>query len=311
MPEELFVPGIDPGLKSWLRMREEVRNARVQGGNNTKYSITSDIACRYHYHWIDIVHSFCEEDFSKLSQSNISFFLSHLSSSDGAAVNNISSYQDFVDLLMKENNSSVLNRNSFLEQLYSYAVNHRSLILLELLIEGKKQKQISADNDKNPGEQFASRTAGIERDFQKNDINYRFTANQRTLLHFSVIHGDLKKVQYLLSHGADPTITDIKHRTCLHFAIQPDSIFHSPDITRLLIENGAAVNVKDHHGRTPLHYACLVKSSILARILLENKADMTVEDENKKTPLNYSTEVRYFCIQDVLFDFYAFNFREM
>jgi hypothetical protein len=293
MPEDPFVPGIDPGLKSWLKMREEVRNARTQGGSSTRYNITSDIAYRHHYHWIDIIYSLSDSDFIELSESSLSSFVSNLSTSNGAAVSNVCSYQDFVELLLKERQSSDLDRGLLMEKLYSFAVNHRSLILLELLIEGKMRKQTAADDDdSSSGLDVPSHAIPVERDLRGYNINYRFTANHRTLLHLAVIHGDIRKVQYLLSHGADSSITDSKHRTCLHFSIQPDSIFHSPDITHLLIQNGAAVNAKDYHGRTPLHYACLVKSFSLTRILLENKADMTVEDEKKKTPLNYSTDVR-------------------
>ena len=244
-----FTPGVDPGLKAWLKMREDVRNSRLKGSN--QYTITSDISYKLHYHWIDILHSLNEESFQKLIKTN------QISDADLAKANhkNLCTFEEFEEFLKEENPD--------IEKLYYYAIQHRSLILLNVLFEREKY-----------------------------DVNRLLTQKRRPILHLAVIHGELEKVRFLLEHGANATICDIDNRSALHFAMQPDSSFHPLEIPSLLIQHGADVNTQDNHGRTPLHYACLIKSPNLARLLLQNGADMTIEDEKVKTPLNYNHNVR-------------------
>lgn len=255
MPEEKFVPGVDPGLKAWLKMRQDVRDARSKGTNT--YTITSEIPYKYHYHWIDLLFAFDEEDFKKLLSDN--------SISEGswgkAETKNVCTNDEYEGMLLMSPRDK--------EKLYYYAIYHRSLVLLTKLIERE----------------------GC-------NINYRFTRLKRTLLQLAVQHGDLLKVTYLLQHQASVSTKDIHKRTALHLAMHSDSIFHSIDIPRMLIEAGAVVNVQDEHGRTPLHYACLVGNPHLARLLLENGADMTMQDEKSKMALEYTSQVspRVICL---------------
>jgi hypothetical protein len=248
MKQGIFVPGVDPGLQRWLKMRKDVRDARLKGSNT--YTVTSDMPYKFHYHWIDVLHSFSEEDFQKIVKSNQeSDELMHR-----IDPSNVCTFTEYETLLKDANRDH--------EKIYYFAVQHRSLVLVKTLIERERL---------NP--------------------NYLFTPHKRTLLHLATVHGDLEKVKYLLEHGADSNSCDANNRTPLHLAIQPDSVFHSPEIASLIIQHGGLVNARDSHGRTPLHYACLVNSANLSKILLENKADMTVEDEHRKTPLSYNRSV--------------------
>lgn len=50
------------------------------------------------------------------------------------------------------------------------------------------------------------------------------------------------------------------------------------------------VNLKDVSGLTPLHYAVLSNSPEIIKILLQNGADSSIRDNNRMTPLQYSRE---------------------
>ena len=74
----------------------------------------------------------------------------------------------------------------------------------------------------------------------------------RTLLHHDTAHGHAKKMQILLTHGADPNSRDASGRTALHLV--PKHASNAAAI-RLLLEAGADRHRKDDDGNTPLDYA--------------------------------------------------------
>jgi len=85
----------------------------------------------------------------------------------------------------------------------------------------------------------------------------------RTLLHHDASHVHTKKMQVLLSHGADANAQDANGRTALHLVAAKRK---TESAIRLLMEAGAQLDVKDDTGKTPLDYAKLAKSgkSIIA-----------------------------------------------
>ncbi|KIJ58655.1 hypothetical protein HYDPIDRAFT_163196, partial [Hydnomerulius pinastri MD-312] len=72
-------------------------------------------------------------------------------------------------------------------------------------------------------------------------------SNGRTLLHAAAASGDIPMVEYLLTKNielpSDILLTAMNARP------------HRPKIVRLLMDHGAAVDVYDSNGRTPLHVA--------------------------------------------------------
>ena len=61
------------------------------------------------------------------------------------------------------------------------------------------------------------------------------------------------------------------------------------DITNLLLEAGAEVDVRDQRGRTPLHYTGLHNAPVdIVESLIEHGADVKARDFNGATPLHYS-----------------------
>jgi hypothetical protein len=84
----------------------------------------------------------------------------------------------------------------------------------------------------------------------------------------AVYRGDAAKIQELLSKGADPNKKNRYNKdTPLHLA----AFYSQLEAAKLLIENGADVNVKG--GCTPLHIAVANGDSAMVRLLLEKGAD--------------------------------------
>ena len=103
-----------------------------------------------------------------------------------------------------------------------------------------------------------------------------------------------RPIKDLMEHKADtvdaanPDITDRWRRSCLHYAAK----LHNIDACDNLLPEAnpkvstARANLKDHHGETPLHWAC--KSNApkkLIKLLLDRGADLKVRDKEQQTPL--------------------------
>jgi len=97
-------------------------------------------------------------------------------------------------------------------------------------------------------------------------------------------------VEYLLEHGADVDAeANTEHSTPLHLA----SFYGGLKVTRLLLNRGVNINVRDKKCRTPLHEVltglrngiadCFVDT---VRFLLDHDADVEAEDGNHSTPLH-------------------------
>lgn len=68
---------------------------------------------------------------------------------------------------------------------------------------------------------------------------------------------------------------DIKQRdhyqwAPLHFAAVTNNLVHA----KILIENGASVDIKDREGKTPLHVSAIHDNGEIARFLIEHGADV-------------------------------------
>ncbi len=80
--------------------------------------------------------------------------------------------------------------------------------------------------------------------------------------------------------------------------------FGNFELTKLLIENGANVNLQDHCGTTPLHCAIRAvagnKEQII-KLLLDNGADLKIRDNLGKAPTDYKPQLlRKFAIASLI-----------
>lgn len=58
-------------------------------------------------------------------------------------------------------------------------------------------------------------------------------------------------------------------------------------LARILIENGAKVNVQDAQGNTPLYHAVMNKNSKMITLLLDNGADMYIQNKKGDSPARF------------------------
>jgi ankyrin repeat protein len=77
-------------------------------------------------------------------------------------------------------------------------------------------------------------------------------------------------------------LTAKKSETPLHSAVEMDA----PQIARLLIEGGAAVDAVDGDGATPLHLAALHGNLEKAKALIENGASLHLRTRSDETALD-------------------------
>jgi ankyrin repeat protein len=130
--------------------------------------------------------------------------------------------------------------------------------------------------------------------------------------------GTLKAaVKLFIESGANVNVRTNKGQTLLHLSCQVGSydVFPGRDgdmelhsdfllqkvewgerwstgafVTKLLIQSGANVNVRDKKSQTPLHIACQVGGHDLVQSLLGKGADMEVQDDSHSTPLLLALE---------------------
>ena len=99
-------------------------------------------------------------------------------------------------------------------------------------------------------------------------------------------YGHLEIVMYLLSHGRWEYDVSKRTDTLLHIA----SVYGHVPIVKYLLANGhkTYINTIDSCRRTPLHCACKKGKLELVRLLIENGANLEVRGPGDTTPLSYA-----------------------
>ena len=105
-----------------------------------------------------------------------------------------------------------------------------------------------------------------------------------TPLHLAAFFGRREAAERLLSAGADLSAIsrNALHNTPLHAAVAGGHV----DVSVLLIEAGAGVNVADAGGHTPFHIAAEGGYVPVVKALLARDADAHAVDTEDRTPLS-------------------------
>lgn len=116
----------------------------------------------------------------------------------------------------------------------------------------------------------------------------------RTPLHFACLGGHSTISSLLLEYNADPFERDAAGRTSLHCAVCTGSIVSALEIMAILTKSSSdLVHMKDHSGRTPLHYSVFNAQKDCNKIiqkLLQFGADINCVDQNRNTPLHFAAQ---------------------
>ncbi|KAK9758967.1 Ankyrin repeats (3 copies) [Popillia japonica] len=116
-------------------------------------------------------------------------------------------------------------------------------------------------------------------DFVKNEIDanpelvFKADNNERLLLHWAALSGNVKLVEYLLERKSPVDIGDDNDSTPLILAASAG-------------RKGANVNHTTSQGHSSLQYACSKAWDEIVQLLLDNSADINIADVRGATPLH-------------------------
>ena len=96
--------------------------------------------------------------------------------------------------------------------------------------------------------------------------------------------GDLKTVQFLLDHGADPNCRDHEGWSAIHWAVEQGH----PGIVYALLNRGADINAVSSYGTSPLHCAANGGHTDVVIELLRSGADPLKATCHGWTPLHHA-----------------------
>ena len=117
----------------------------------------------------------------------------------------------------------------------------------------------------------------------------------KSLLHAAVHAGDLEMVRVLIDYGLDVNALDNLGSTPLNFALEYRSKNIDPEVVRFLLDHGADPNVlaKLQHGNTPLHRASRSGRIEITGLLVEHGANVEVQDDKGRIPLDVATKEQH------------------
>jgi ankyrin repeat protein len=125
-----------------------------------------------------------------------------------------------------------------------------------------------------------------------------YTPDGFTPLGLACYFGQFEVARYLVLKGAD---VNLPSNNGFHvYPIHSAAAGNYTDIARMLVENGAKINVKQQAGATPLHTAAQNGNLELLILFLENGAETNVRMEGGKLPADLAREKGYAEISEIL-----------
>jgi ankyrin repeat protein len=134
--------------------------------------------------------------------------------------------------------------------------------------------------------------------FTRPEVINEYADDGFTPLGLACYFGQLEVARYLILKGAD--VNQPSNNGFHVFPIHSAAAGDYTDIARILIENGAQVNVRQQAGATPLHSAAQNGNLELLIMLLENGAETNVRMEGGKMPADLAKDKGFGEIADIL-----------
>ena len=119
-----------------------------------------------------------------------------------------------------------------------------------------------------------------------------------TLILHASKHGLCDMTRLLLEKGAHVDLQDSDGMSALMFAVK--RVLN--DMTELLLEKGAQVNLQDSHGMSPLMFASQDGHYEIAKLLLKKGAQVDLEDINGKSALNFACDMKQYEMAEILLE---------
>jgi len=157
-----------------------------------------------------------------------------------------------------------------------YAFYNRKPELAELLIAAKPELDIF--------EATAAGKADVVAEILKRnpDAAKRWSADGFTALHFAAFFNQLEIARDIIRHSAD--VSAVANNSMKVTPLHSAAAAHSREIVRLLLEQGAQPNARQHGGWTALHSAAENGDTEMVRDLLQHQADPLARSDGGKTP---------------------------
>jgi len=119
----------------------------------------------------------------------------------------------------------------------------------------------------------------------KNEKSCTCGPNYATPLHAAVRHGHVGMTKVLVSNGAKINVYDDRGLAPIHQAVQSGNL----EIVEYLIDNGAFVNCKEKNtGSTELHLAVAMGYNDIVDLLIEKGSFPGIKDKNNETPFDFA-----------------------
>jgi len=120
----------------------------------------------------------------------------------------------------------------------------------------------------------------VENGVQLNNVE----GNEESLLSQPILNNDFEMLEFLIKNDADINhIKNVDHGTFFTLAIQGGNM----KIIKLLVENGAKLNIANTWGKTELMTAAGYKNLEITKYLVENGADINMKDNWGKNAMDY------------------------
>lgn len=150
---------------------------------------------------------------------------------------------------------------------------------------------------------LSSNLRPVEQLLKTNNPNIR-NKKGNTPIHLALLNFDLDCIDLLIKKNVRLDIKNKKYKTALDYAVQPNRYYKNftplhkaaklgkRAIVKRFLDHKVDPDLKDHRGKTLLHYACNTKDTKIAHILLASGADPNCQDDKNETPLNQAVLLR-------------------